>query len=55
VITRTLKAEVKPGGYGIPVGSGLPSHLRIGVYHDPAIAETHVDYTDIQVRPRKVR
>ena len=53
--TRTLKPEVEPGGYGIPVGSGIPSHLRIGVYHDPGIAATHADYADVQVRARNSR
>ena len=53
--TRTLKPEIEPGGYGIPVGSAIPSHLRIGIYHDPTIPETHVDYADVQVRARHSR
>ena len=35
--TYTLKYEI-PGGSGIPVGASIPSHLRVGLYHDTAIA-----------------
>jgi hypothetical protein len=48
--TRTLKAEVGLGGYGIPVGSAIPSHLRLGIYHDPALPGTSVEFTDVRER-----
>jgi hypothetical protein len=36
--TATLATEI--AGYpsdGVAVGTGIPSHLRMGVYHDPSI------------------
>ena len=37
--TATMATEIAgyPGD-GVAVGTGIPSHLRVGVYHDPAIA-----------------
>ena len=37
---QTLKPEVSPGDKGIPVGQAIPSHLRMGVYHDPSVPGT---------------
>ena len=52
----TLATEV--GGYeaedGLPAGAAIPSHLRIGIYHDPAIScaapvECTVDVANVQI------
>jgi Polysaccharide lyase len=53
--TYTLKVETPGGdGDGIKPGSAIPSHLRAGIYHDPAIpcrAPTgcQVDIDNVQV------
>ena len=53
--TATLATEVSgyPGD-GIPAGAAIPSHLRMGIYHDPAIScpapqGCSVDVDDVQV------
>jgi hypothetical protein len=47
--TYTQKREIPPGSQGLSPGDGIPSHLRMGIYHDPAIRGTHVDFTNVQV------
>jgi hypothetical protein len=44
-----LKKEIGPAGPGLSVGSSIPSHLRLGIYHDPVMPGTHVDIADVQV------
>ncbi len=44
-----LKKEISPAGPGLKVGDSIPSHLRLGIYHDPAMPGTHVDIADVQV------
>ncbi|HSD24704.1 MAG TPA: heparin lyase I family protein [Solirubrobacterales bacterium] len=44
-----LKKEISPAGPGLSVGSSIPSHLRLGIYHDPVMPGTHVDIADVQV------
>lgn len=36
--TYTSKYEISPGDKGISVGQTIPSHLRVGIYHDPTIS-----------------
>jgi hypothetical protein len=52
--TYTLKVETAAGDDGVADGESIPSHLRIGVYHDPeyrcpAPAGCHVDIDNVQV------
>jgi polysaccharide lyase-like protein len=52
--THTLKYETGSGSYGIPAGSSIPSHLRVGLYHDPgyscpAPSGCSVDIDNVQV------
>ena len=44
-----LKKEISPAGPGLKVGDSIPSHLRLGIYHDPVMPGTHVDIADVQV------
>jgi Polysaccharide lyase len=44
-----LKKEISPPGPGLRVGDSIPSHLRLGIYHDPVMPGTHVDIADVQV------
>jgi hypothetical protein len=44
-----LKKEISPPGPGLKVGDSIPSHLRLGIYHDPVMPGTHVDIADVQV------
>jgi hypothetical protein len=44
-----LKKEISPAGAGLHVGDSIPSHLRLGIYHDTAMSGTHVDIADVQV------
>jgi hypothetical protein len=36
--TYTLKKEIPGPDQGLQPGESIPSHLRMGIYHDPAIA-----------------
>ena len=47
--TYNLKQEISPPGPGLSVGDSIPSHLRLGIYHDPVMPGTHVDIADVQV------
>ncbi len=47
--TYTLKREIRPAGPGLAVGDSIPSHLRMGIYHDPIMPGTHVDFSQVQV------
>lgn len=42
-------AYATQAGDGYNVGDPIPSHLRIGIYHNPVIAGTHVDIADVEV------
>jgi hypothetical protein len=44
-----LKREISPAGPGLKVGDSIPSHLRLGIYHDPVMPGTHVDIANVQV------
>jgi hypothetical protein len=47
--TFTQKYETAPGSQGLSPGDAIPSHLRMGIYHDPALPGTHVDFADVRV------
>lgn len=47
--TYTQKYELSPPGQGLNPGDAIPSHLRMGVYHDPSLPGTHVDFADVRV------
>ncbi len=47
--TYTEKYEVAPGSQGLNPGDPIPSHLRMGLYHNPTIPGSHVDFTNVQV------
>jgi Polysaccharide lyase len=47
--TYTLKTEVSPPGPGLHPGDPIPSHLRMGVYHDPPMPGTSVDIAQVQI------
>ena len=47
--TYTLKHEISPPGPGLHSGEPIPSHLRLGIYHDPALPGTSVDIARVQV------
>jgi hypothetical protein len=36
ITTYTLKVETEDGDDGLDEGDSIPSHLRVGLYHDPA-------------------
>jgi polysaccharide lyase-like protein len=44
-----LKKEISPAGPGLDVGDSIPSHLRLGIYHDPEMPGTSVDLADVQI------
>jgi Polysaccharide lyase len=46
----TQKYEVSPGSQGLRPGDPIPSHLRMGLYHDSSVPGSHVDFTNVQVR-----
>jgi hypothetical protein len=46
--TYTLKYETKNSTY-LHAGDSIPSHLRVGVYHDAALGSTSVDVGPVQV------
>ena len=41
--TYTQKHEISPPEPGLNAGDAIPSHLRMGIYHDPSLPGTHVD------------
>jgi hypothetical protein len=47
--TFTQKHEMAPGSEGLNPGDPIPSHLRMGIYHDPSLPGTHVDLTDVRI------
>lgn len=47
--TYTQKYETSPGSTGLSAGQAIPSHLRMGVYHDPSLPGTHVDFSNVRV------
>jgi hypothetical protein len=48
--TYTEKYEISPGSEGLRPGDPIPSHLRMGLYHDSSLPGSHVDFTNVQVR-----
>ena len=47
--TYTQKYETPPGSKGLDPGQPIPSHLRMGIYHDPSLPGTSVDFADVRV------
>jgi Polysaccharide lyase len=47
--TYTLKRELSPPGEGLRPGDPIPSHLRLGIYHDPVLPGTSVDISKVRV------
>ena len=47
--TYTLKHETSPPGPGLHSGEPIPSHLRLGIYHDPALPGTSLDIAQVQI------
>jgi hypothetical protein len=47
--TYTLKSEVSPPGPDLRAGEPIPSHLRLGIYHDPPMPGTSVDIAQVQI------
>jgi hypothetical protein len=47
--TFTQKYEMEPGSEGLDPGDPIPSHLRMGIYHDPSLPGTYVDLADVRV------
>jgi polysaccharide lyase-like protein/List-Bact-rpt repeat protein len=47
--TFTQKYEISPGSQGLLPGDAIPSHLRLGIYHDTALPGTHVDFANVKV------
>ncbi len=47
--TYTLKHETSPPGPGLRPGESIPSHLRLGIYHDTALPGTSVDIARVQI------
>jgi hypothetical protein len=47
--TYNLKYEVSPPGPQLSPGDPIPSHLRLGVYHDPPMPGTSVDIAQVQI------
>ena len=47
--TFTQKYETSPASPGLSAGDGIPSHLRMGIYHNQNLPGTHVDFTDVRV------
>jgi hypothetical protein len=47
--TYTQKYETSPAGQGLSVGGAIPSHLRMGIYHESSLPGTHVDLADVRV------
>jgi Polysaccharide lyase len=49
---RTLAYVTDQGIGAIPVGKPIPSHLRIGIYHDSAYGTATIDVDNVQVLRR---
>jgi hypothetical protein len=49
ITTYTQKYEISPGSVGLNPGDPIPSHLRMGIYHNAALPGTHVDFSDVKV------
>jgi polysaccharide lyase-like protein len=47
--TYNLKYEVSPPGPELHPGDPIPSHLRLGIYHDPPMPGTSVDIAQVQI------
>ncbi|MGH2956526.1 MAG: heparin lyase I family protein, partial [Solirubrobacterales bacterium] len=47
--TFTQKYETSPAAQGLTAGGAIPSHLRMGIYHDSSLPGTHVDIADVRV------
>jgi hypothetical protein len=47
--TYDLKTEVSPPGPGLHPGDQIPSHLRLGIYHDPPMPGASVDIAQVQI------
>jgi Polysaccharide lyase len=47
--TYNLKTEISPPGPGLRPGDPIPSHLRLGIYHDPPMPATSVDIAQVQI------
>lgn len=47
--TYDLKYETNPPGPGLHAGEPIPDHLRLGIYHDPALPGTSVDIARVQI------
>jgi hypothetical protein len=47
--TYTLKSEVSPPGPELHAGDPIPSHLRLGIYHQPTLPGTSVDIAQVQI------
>jgi hypothetical protein len=47
--TYTLKSEVSPAGPELHAGDPIPSHLRLGIYHEPTLPGTSVDLAQVQI------
>jgi hypothetical protein len=49
ISTYTQKYEIAPAGQGLVAGGAIPSHLRMGIYHDSSLPGTSVDFSDVRV------
>lgn len=47
--TYNLKYEVNPAGPELRAGDPIPSHLRLGIYHEPSMPGTSVDIAQVQI------
>lgn len=47
--TYDLKYEVSPPGPELRAGDPIPSHLRLGIYHEPSMPGTSVDIAQVQI------
>ena len=47
--TYNLKYEVNPAGPTLHSGDPIPSHLRLGIYHEPSMPGTSVDIAQVQI------
>jgi hypothetical protein len=47
--TYTLKTETSPPGEQLRAGDPIPSHLRMGIYHDETLPAASVDIADVQI------